>query len=49
MFPTVNADGLTKAFGAMRSQQVAVSNEQFVNLTDSTATITCTWSVAFVG
>jgi hypothetical protein len=33
----------------LKSQQVAIVNEQFVNLTDSQATVTCTWQVAFVG
>ena len=28
---------------------VSQSSQQFVNLTDSHATVTCTWQVAFVG
>ena len=48
-FPGVNEPALRSAFAAMQSNQVALGNEQFVSLTDSAATVSCTWSVAFVG
>ena len=49
VYPGIDVQALTSSFSKLRSQQVAISNVQFVNLTDSTATVTCTWSVAFVG
>jgi len=48
VYPGVDLQALTTAFSKMRSQQVAIVNLQFQNLTESTATVTCTWSVAFV-
>ena len=49
VYPGINETGLKASFGGLKSQQVAIVNEQFVNLTDSQATVTCTWQVAFVG
>jgi len=49
VYPSVNEGGLKTSFGNLKSQQVAIVNEQFVNLTDSQATVTCTWQVAYVG
>jgi hypothetical protein len=49
VYPGVNEGGLKTSFGNLKSQQVAIVNEQFVNLTDSQATVTCTWQVAYVG
>jgi hypothetical protein len=49
VYPGVNEAGLKTSFGGLKSQQVAIVNEQFVNLTDSQATVTCTWQVAYVG
>jgi hypothetical protein len=49
VYPGVNEAALKTAFGNTKSQQVAIGNEQFVNITDSQATVTCTWQVAFVG
>jgi hypothetical protein len=49
VYPGVNMQELTASFSQMQAQQVAIVDVRFVNLTDSTATVTCTWSVAFVG
>ena len=49
VYPGINEAGLKTSFGGLKSQQVAIVNEQFVNLTDSQATVTCTWQVAYVG
>jgi hypothetical protein len=48
VYPGVNEVGLKNAFGQTKSQQVAIVDEKFVNLTDSQATVTCTWQVAYV-
>ena len=47
VYPGVNEVGLKASFENAKSQQVAVVNEQFVSLTDSQATVTCTWQVAY--
>jgi hypothetical protein len=47
--PGINEAGLKNSFEQTKSQQVAIVNEQFVTLTDSQATVTCTWQVAYVG
>jgi hypothetical protein len=49
VFPGLKEEALKASFANLKSQQVAIVNEQFVNLTDSQATVTCTWQVAFVG
>ena len=49
VYPGINETGLKASFGGLKSQQVAIVNEQFVNLTDAQATVTCTWQVASVG
>ena len=49
VYPGINEAGLKTSFAGLKSQQVAIVNEQFVNLTDSQATVTCTWQVAYVG
>jgi hypothetical protein len=49
VYPGINEGPLKTSFGGLKSMQVAIVNEQFVNLTDSQATVTCTWQVAFVG
>jgi hypothetical protein len=48
VFPSINERALASGFSGLKSQIVHVLNEQFQSLTDSEATVSCTWDVNFV-
>ena len=47
LYPTVNEQALGQRFSEMRSQQVQIQGER-IEITGTTASVTCTWATNFV-
>jgi ketosteroid isomerase-like protein len=48
VFPSANEQALRQAFSGMKSFQVQIQDAQ-INVSGSTATVTCTWASTFSG